>query len=342
MSSISQQRKQWLGFYTSRPFWAGDALDVNDLEVRRTFADSMSAITYSFNESGVAIDICKDGMILLRSDELEQRISNNRKTFNMATEVANWNAYLNLANVFYLLLDCSLTQVRNYQYFQLSEITNRDAFRCAYENGRNVGHAVASESFAAQFQLDRYPISDPSCNTRLTHRYTIDEPIFKHCFERFIRVAGNEQHVVRLSDLAKSLSEYKIGNYPISLVNAWFVCEREISDRWQAFIASRAKKYEDGRERINAERRRFLTGKDFTASVMSNTLELMDVFTNEDLRILDEIRRVRNGIAHNLGDENCDAEICQSAISIASRLVLENEPFQLQLNFNYSFSNGLL
>jgi hypothetical protein len=76
MSSISQQRKQWLGFYTSRPFWAGDALDVNDLEVRRTFADSMSAITYSFNESGVAIDICKDGMILLRSDELEQRISN--------------------------------------------------------------------------------------------------------------------------------------------------------------------------------------------------------------------------------------------------------------------------
>jgi hypothetical protein len=184
--------------------------------------------------------------------------------------------------------------------------------------------------------MDRYPTTDPTWNTRLIQRHVIDEPVFQDCFKRFVHLVGNKQHVVRLSDLAKSLSEYKIGNYPISLVNAWFVCEREISDRWQVFVESRAKKYGDGRERVNRERREFLTGRDFTASVMSNILELMDVFTNDDLRTLDEIRKARNDIAHNLGAEKCDAKICQSAISIASRLVLEKEPFQLQLNFSSS------
>jgi hypothetical protein len=184
--------------------------------------------------------------------------------------------------------------------------------------------------------MDRYPTTDPTWNTRLIQRHVIDEPVFQDCFKRFVQLVDNKQHVVRLSDLAKSLSEYKIGNYPISLVNAWFVCEREISDRWQVFVESKAKKYDDGRERINCERRKFLTGRDFTASVMSNILELMDVFTNDDLRTLDEIRKARNDIAHNLGAEKCDAKICQSAISIASRLVLEKEPFQLQLNFSYS------
>jgi hypothetical protein len=338
MSSISQQYEQWLGFYTSRPFWAGDALDVCAPEVRQAFTDSMSAITYSFRKSGVAISICKDGMILLRSDELEQRISNNRETFDFETNAVIWNEYLNLSNVFYLLLDCSMIEISKIGYFQFSEITNRDAFRCTYENGRNVGQVIASESFAAQFQMDRYPITDPNRNSRLFQRCVIDELVFQHCFERFVHLIGNKQQVVRLSDLAKSLSEYKIGNYPISLVNAWFVCEREISDRWQVFVASRAKTYDDHRERINTERRKFLAGKDFTASVMSNILELIDVFTNDDLQILDEIRRARNGIAHNLNGKNCDAKICQSAIDIASRLILEKEPFQLQLSFSYSLS----
>jgi hypothetical protein len=338
MSSSSQQYEQWLGFYTSRPFWAGDALDVCATEVRQTFTDSMSAIIYSFSSSGVTISICKDGMILLRSDELEQRISNNCEAFDLETTAAIWNAYLSLANVFYLLLDCSLFEINNLAYFQLSEITNRDAFRCKYENGRNIGLSVASESFAAQFQMDRYPTTDPAWNTRLIQRLVIDERIFQHCFERFVHVIGNEQQVVRLADLAKSLSEYKIGNYPISLVNAWFVCEREISDRWQVFVSSRAKTYDDNRERINSERRKFLTGRDFTASVMSNILELIDVLTNEDLQTLDEIRRARNNIAHNLNGKNCDAKICRSAIEIASHLVLEKELFQLQLNFSYSLS----
>jgi hypothetical protein len=338
MFSSSQQCERWLGFYTSQPFWAGDALDIRATEVQQSFTDSMSAITYSFSNSGVAISICKDGMILLRSDELEQRISNKGEAFDTETTAAIWNAYLSLANVFYLLLDCSLFEIESLAYFQLSEITNRDAFRCTYKNGQNIAQSFASGSFAAQFQMDRYPPIDPTWKTRLTQRPVIDEFIFQHCFDRFVHLIGNKHQVVRLADLAKSLSEYKIGNYPISLVNAWFVCEREISDRWQAFVASRAKTYDDNRERINAERRKFLTGRDFTASVTSNILELIDVLTNEDLKTLDEIRRARNNIAHNLNGKSCDAEICRSAIEIASRLILEKELFQLQLNFHYLLS----
>jgi hypothetical protein len=342
--SSSQPDEKWLGFYTFPRFWAGDALDVSDAKVEQNFVDSMSAITYSFSKSGVAIRIRKDGMILLRSDELEERIS-KREGFNtdnpaayIKIAAAIRNEYLSLFNVFYFLLDCSLMEIGNLAHFQFSEITNRDLSLCIYENGQNPIQLFESDVFATQSQIERRPESDPDWSKRLMQRPVIDERIFQHCFDRFIHVIGNKQNFVQLSDLAKSLSEYKTGNYPISLVNAWFVCEREISDRWQEFFESRDTTYDDNRKRINAKRRKLLTGRDFTASVMSNILELIDVFTNEDLQTLNEIRQARNNIAHNLNGENCDAKICRSAIEIASRLVLEKESFKLQFNFSYFIS----
>lgn len=339
MSTQPLKREHWLGFYTSRPFWAGAALDVRAATVLQNFTDSMSEITLSYDREGVAVNICKDGMILLRLAELEARIAIDNDMRPIEASVAFWNEYLNLANVYYLLLDCSLVEISKFAYFQLSEITNRDAFRCIFENGREVGQSIASESFSSQLQMDRYrSISNPERNTRLLHRPSIHEQVFEHCFDRFVPIVRNTQLVKRLSDLAKSVSEYKIGNYPVSLVNAWFVCEREISDRWQTFIDARATTFDDGRGRLNAERRKFLTGRDFTASVMSNILELADVITYDDLQTLDQIRRARNAIAHSLGSNNCDARICQSAIEIASRLALTHQPFDLRLNLGYSVS----
>lgn len=344
MSGETSSVEQWLGFYTSRPFWAGEALDASSPGVRRAFTELMSAISWSGCRDGVAVNVCKDGLILLRSEELEQRIAADKNQEGVVDDISSvlayWNEYLNLANVFYLLLDCSLLELTNFAYLELSEITNRDAFRCIYEDGKNVAQGIATASFASQFQMDRYAgENDPTTNHRILSRHVIEEGVFQHSFERFALLASDNIRIKRLSDLAKSLSEYKIGNFSIALVNAWFVCEQEIFDRWATYIDERATGYDDGRERINADRRKFLIGRDFTASVVSNILELLDIFSYDDLQKLDRVRRTRNAIAHSLDGNSCDDEICRVAIDIAARLVLENTTIGLKLNLGHSIEH---
>lgn len=340
MTSQNQDLLEFLGFYAVTPFWAGDPL-VNDGRIDSFLAsDSLSRIKFAQSESGISVSICKDGMILIRVDQLEKKISDTHKQGDITKEPILWNQYLKLANVYYLLLSCSHYEVSGSSYLQLAEVTNRDAVRCAYRGAVFANGILASESYAAQFQKDRHPrIFGGKLDTFTRKRSSIEENVFQHCFERFIRIAQDEQLVERLSVLAKCVNEYIVGNYQVSIVNAWFLCERELSDRWNTFLNSKNIEYKDKSKRINSERRKLLNGRDFTAGVVSNILELVDIVSHDDLKILNEVRKTRNDIAHGLDKKEYDHKDCWSAILIASKLILEKESFHLKMNRRYRLAN---
>lgn len=339
MTTPDNRRVDWIGFYTSRPFWAGTPLDPPQAMQQQgfdgNFFDAMSAITFDFKTDHVELSICKDGLILIRFPDWEDAYvaANRRLPMNEMIEV--WNKYLNAANVFYLLLDAAIIELRSLHYLQLSEITNRDAFRYTQVNGRFMSQSAATESFAWHYQKDRlFNPTDSSGIVRILIREAFDKSVFELCFSRFQHIVSNPTLLSRVSAIAKSLSEYKIGNYPISLVNAWFVCEQEISDRWDRFVNGCNVEFADGSKRINNERKTFLLGHHFTASIKSNLLELNNIIKYEDLKILDKIRNFRNDIAHK--NKSCDAAACGEALEIALRLVLEKEAFTFPLNLDIS------
>src|SRR5262249_11740569 len=136
---------------------------------------------------------------------------------------------------------------------------------------------------------------------------------------QYEEVRGDWAVLERLSRITKSLAEYKIGNYPTSLVLAWFVIESVLAQKWRTWIES--KQREIGKEkRINTDRWKVLEGRDYPVSVLSNMLELLDLLPYETYKRVDKVRGYRNSTVHQKPGFQCTAEHCQDAIWAALKL----------------------
>lgn len=303
----SMQNKSFTAFYPSRPFWAGNKVDFSDQTREGWFHDQMVEEVFSHETQDFTIKICRDGRIMLRVEALEEiESTNERILIPIETTVKKWGEYLDFLNTFYLLLDSATIELFNFSYFSLHEITNRDAFRVSYDGGKCIGEKIAIESIASVFQMGRYSSSyrqgipiehDP----QIVMRHVIDLDVIRYAVTQFAKVVAKPGLEKTISSFAKSLSEYKVGNYETSIVLSWFIIEAALSQLWNKHIDALNTELHDGRKRINRERRDFLTGQNFTIRLISNLLELWGVLTHTQFQNIDTIRGFRNKIVHNHG-----------------------------------------
>lgn len=85
--------------------------------------------------------------------------------------------------------------------------------------------------------------------------------------------------------------------YGESLVLAWGVCEQAVSREWGKMINSAG---EDQRGRMPKERRDKLKGRDYTASIMIESLELLGRISHDLYRSLEISRKARNKWMHEM------------------------------------------
>lgn len=271
MSTVS-----FTAFYPLRPFWAVSPVNFPVPKVEGWFHDQMVEEVHSVETTDFALRVCRDGRILLRIPSLEKDDSLS-SAFELEETVRRWGQYLDFLNAFYLLLDSAVYEigrrrpdgaVARLSYFNLHEITQRDAFRVIYENGRASSEYIALESIASVFQRGRdsssYPPDQPiELDFMIKIRQVISHDAITQAtslFERAVASPGSEKD---LASFAKSLAEYKVGNYETSLVLAWFITEATISSLWGSYIDSQDRELRNGRKRVNRERRDFLTGRTF-------------------------------------------------------------------------------
>lgn len=82
-----------------------------------------------------------------------------------------------------------------------------------------------------------------------------------------------------------------------AVVLAWTVCEQLVSEAWKKLVADIRTR---DPERISKERKEKLVGRDFTASMMVEYLELSGVVDAKLYRMLEVARRARNRWAHDM------------------------------------------
>lgn len=257
---------------------------------------------FSQTTDAYTIKVCRDGRIMLRVEALEQG-HDPEAPEPIEQTVKRWGEYLDYLNAFYLLLDSSTIELSQIQYFSLHEITNRDAFRVQYKDGKCIGENIAIESIASVFQMGRYlssyrswmPIeSDP----HIMIRRVISLDVIQHASTAFAKVVATPGLEKTLASFAKSLSEYKVGNYETCVMLSWFITEAVLSRLWRTHIESLNSDLIDGRRRINRERIDFLTGRDFTINLVSNLLELWGTLPYDQFQDIDAVRGFRNKIVH--------------------------------------------
>lgn len=293
---------QFTAFYPSRPFWAVSKVNFADQSREGWFHDQMVEEVFSQEADAYTIKICRDGRIMLRVEALEQGQEPDDHV-QIEETVRRWGEYLDFLNAFYLLLDSSTIEIAKLSYFNLHEITNRDAFRVRYEGGKCVGENIAIESIASVFQMGRYSSSYRSGvpienDPQIMMRQIIPIDVIEHATSAFAKVIASPGLEKTLASFAKSLSEYKVGNHETSVILSWFITEAAISHLWRTHIDGLNTDLTSGQKRINRERRDFLTGRDFTISLISNLLELWGAIPHALFQEIDALRGFRNKIVH--------------------------------------------
>ena len=315
---------QFTGFYPSRLFWAVSKVNFSEQSYDGWFHDQMVEEVFSDERETHTIKVCRDGRVMIRIESLEA-IDDQVENIPIEETVKRWGDYLDYLNSYYLLLDSSTIEISNLAYFSLHEITNRDAFRIRYEDGKSVGENIAAESIASVFQMGRYLSSyrqdvPIEYDQRILMRQVISDDVIRHASEKFSAVVATPGLQKMLSSFAKSLSEYKVGNYETSIVLSWFITEEALSKLWQEHIEGLNEKFESGRRRVNRERKDFLTGRDFTISAISNLLELWGILPFEQFQKVDKVRGYRNKIVHSLGFVPGAGE-SQLALNVAKSMI---------------------
>lgn len=107
----------------------------------------------------------------------------------------------------------------------------------------------------------------------------------------------------------------------------WSVCEQLISILWRKLLDDRRENNSDG---MNKDRIKKLTGRDFTASIIVETLEMMGQIDHELFRRLNIARQARNSWAHSLDTpKESQVRVCMEAVE---RLLLKVKGFSLPLD----------
>jgi len=304
------------------------------------FYGQMVEEVYTTHDDAFTLKVCRDGRILLRVVDLERAVTlSDAESIQMT--VKRWGDYLDYLNAFYLLLDSAMMEVDRFAYFNLHEITNRDAFRVTYENGRVSGENIAVESIASAFQMSRFsssyrPDLPIEYDSRIMMRHVISREVIDSAASLFCRVMKTDGLQRSLASFAKSLAEYKVGNYETSIVLAWFIIEAAMSSVWRSHLEKlNFAVSTDGRNRINRERKDFLTGRDFTTSIVSNALELLDVLEYDLFQDIDSVRGFRNKIVHARQFEPT-ANDAQLALKTAQAMIQRVSDIRFTPNFGYS------
>jgi hypothetical protein len=122
----------------------------------------------------------------------------------------------------------------------------------------------------------------------------------------------------------RSTAFYESHDYNLALVAAWAVIETLLQRLWSSYLDANRTRVIDGADTpfINSERRtRLLSGRDYTASVVSETLSLVGSLPQSSYLELDKVRRDRNRFLHELTAISRPA--ADRALSVAEQMLVD-------------------
>ncbi|MBV1900906.1 MAG: hypothetical protein KUG56_04460, partial [Kordiimonadaceae bacterium] len=232
---------KFVSFYTTMPFWAGDAIDLTAPNLRESFREQMCETVIEVCNEQFTLRFARDGNIELRIGRLEQEIESS-DTPKIQDMIRFCAMYLKYVNTLQFLLEASSLETDRTSIFSLEELTNKDIARTAYKDGQPLGGQLPTQGFSPQYffgqNFDSYSTQFPvQLDSKLMSRSEVSKEAIKRCSEHFTTVLATDGLENYLSSLAKSIAEYKIGNYEISIILAWFIAEKILFQKWATLIA---------------------------------------------------------------------------------------------------------
>lgn len=234
---------RYICFYPITPFWVGGIPDIEAISSdENLFTETLSEKTFIFENGAIYLAFCKDGMIMVRIQDLENK---RRNIEEHSLDIIPFTAeYLNYLNAIQVLLASVLLKgyihddntTYWYSSFKNSIIRSGEAFLMNFENGISRSSGIPTNTTSTLFMgrhlsqyLSSYPIS---FDQRFFLRRSIPEKIIRQCFDDIEKILNNSEAIKILSHINSAVSEYESLNFRQALMLAWFAIEYYIDKRF--------------------------------------------------------------------------------------------------------------
>ena len=195
----------------------------------------------------------------------------------------------------------------------------------AYRDDTEDVRALARNSLSNKFGIRR----EQSSARRIIEVGTID-----HSLELLDSILGHEDRILiemieAIYIAAARASENRLGE---AITLAWGVCEQLLSSAWTNLLEDKSTG-----NRMSKKRKQKLYSRDFTASVITEVLEMTDRIDQDLYRLLEEVRRCRNKWVHEMQSPTQDQ--LYSALKSAQKLARSIKG--IHLDFDASSRGGV-
>ena len=169
-------------------------------------------------------------------------------------------------------------------------------------------------------------------------RRVLETDVVAHSFEALDHILNleNGRYVPIVEAAYQSACRSVELRFGESIAIGWTVCEQLVSEEWKQLLTSRNPN-RDKSARLSRERKKKLLGRDYTASVMVEMLELYGRLTGSLYKNLETARKARNNWAHDMVVPTGDAiSACQQAI----QELLSRKGIRLWLQASFRSAGG--
>lgn len=336
---------QFMCFYTSKPVAAMYPITEDYFPQSRadiqSFWEKLDQVVFEKQSANFILQVCRDGLLKIHAPNIEvDHPIDSTKVFTMSVDwQKKWGKYLNFLNAFHVILYSSTLHFKwggdkSIDIVDFCEITRNDVFQL---NDRESNPGLSRVYHAGVSRREIYRNPSASSHPLLISNSFLHEDILTCAAEQFEQVSGNEELIQLLSELAKSLSEFKQFNNVSSLIIAWFGIGKIINRMWGSLKGSPL--FEERKMDIlnsnQNERGKPMKLDRYTISHIINGFHAVGWLEIDDFDCLGKCRKKRNDIAHN------DKRIIDDDIAIMvnqSLIKLINMNFDLNIHADFNIS----
>jgi hypothetical protein len=333
------------GFYHFPPVWVGAAASSSNGEV-----DLNELNDQIFNESfanGVQMRVSREGLFLYDFSSWPEAVMPSGDRPPAFEGIAS--VQLKRCAFMSSFLACLYTSLSSVQSTVIPKmaISPSDLVLAQTLDGPNMSSSdFRVMSLLMSRYVSTYPAGFPlQVDWRLGFRHTVIDRLTLEqgvaIFDEILAHGGGNHGLITISDIyTRACTYFEEHNYPLCLINAWAICEVLLQARWVSYVeANQDRAIDTSTARfISQERKRRLTSsRDYTASVILETLSLLDQIPFDLYKKLDKARSTRNGWIHELrpvraDDARATIEAAESLFSSDFGVVL-HAPLLLSLSY---------
>lgn len=236
-------------------------------------------------------------------------------------------------------MSTAMSKVQGHGLWIKQVITPSSYFTTHWVNGQRhiVGVTAQSDPILAYVSTN-LPL-DIDISEKRARAATIKLDTIEHSLNLLEQILTNEtpDTLLMTTLIYFSAINYAQHDFPTALTLAWSVCEKLLRTLWDKYLIDRTFLADDNGvsiKVINSDRKKLLSGTDYTASVISEVLALAGRLRHNTYLGLSKARKARNGWLHNLTP--ISSMVARECIQTAQTLLKEVTSIDLAVNLSHS------